>query len=710
MHFTKSARHGFRRLPSHRPFALLMLVCFCQGSAVAQQLSAQPATDVASRFKLIHRNLETGHTAEALRMAKDLSAQHDKDVKVHFSLGVLLAGEKQYKAAEIELEKADALAPATFEIVYNLGEACLRSGQTSQAEVALNRALKLKPDSPQTLFLLAQADAADSRPMDALARLVQAHKLAVTDTGIVLLMAQISISQHYYEDAIPLLEAGLEIAPQRADLRVALGESYLMSDRVDKAIAQFQQVIGVAPSARVYTFLGLSYQRLGRFAEAKQAFQEGLKLQPLNSACLFNLGLIAERQGDATDAEAKFQQVLHSNPNFADAYLELANLRIADKHLPEAADLLKKYIQVSSNPATGYYKLAMVERNLHQTAAADRDLEQFQILSKGAQGGRYTNEHLYDYLDARAKLAPGARNQSDIADLSEQLKNHPDQPQGLYLLAEAYLKSGRVDEAKSTIAQLDKVSSSDYRTIAGVGVLLARFRLYDDAIQHFQMALGLNPDSDEVKFDLADAYFRKGLYADARKAAQQVSEQGRKDDAYLALLGDISAHLGDTAGATELFRDSIQRNPDNDQDYLALALLQFRESDVASAKQTLLEGQTRVPGSGKLVWGLGIAAALEGNTAEAGKDLEHAVEMLPEWPGSYSTLGVFYFQTGQIEKAREVLDRFKNNNQSGGLDIHRIERVLAQAQPATSNTDEPMPLASRKQLLQLALLLVDRTM
>ena len=38
------------------------------------------------------------------------------------------------------------------------------------------------------------------------------------------------------------------------------------------------------------------------------------------------------------------------------------------------------------------------------------------------------------------------------------------------------------------------------------------------------------------------------------------------------------------------------------------------------------------------------------------------MDLLPEWPGSYSTLGVFYFQTGQIAKAKEVLDRFKNSN------------------------------------------------
>src|SRR5438045_9763699 len=114
------------------------------------------------------------------------------------------------------------------------------------------------------------------------------------------------------------------------------------------------------------------------------------------------------------------------------------------------------------------------------------------------------------------------------------------------MLAETYLKLGKTEEARKTIAQLDQTSGADYRTQTGAGVLLARYRLYDDAIQHFQSALRANPDSDDVKFDLTDAYFRKGLYPQALQAAQQVSPAGQQDDTYLALLGDIQVHLGDT--------------------------------------------------------------------------------------------------------------------------------------------------------------------
>jgi tetratricopeptide (TPR) repeat protein len=666
--------------------------------------------NLATTFNLIRAYFQSKRTADALRLATELSAQNKNNVQVHFTLGIMLASEKQYKTAQLELEKADALQPETFEILYNLGQAYLRDGEYPKAELALTRALKLKPESPETLFLLAQVYADQSRPLDALDLLIRAHKIAPDNTDVIFQMAQVSMSQSYYEDAIPLLESGLKIAPQRADLQAALGESYFMSGKVDKAIEEFQKLIAIDPSPRSYVFMGLSYRNLGRFDEAKKYFQKGLELDRHSNSCLFNLGYIAERQGDTVEAEARFQQILHSNPNYPEALLELANIRITSKNFAEAAELLRKYVRVSRDPATGYYKLAMVERSLHDTTAADRDLRVFQTLSKNAAPGPYPYEHLFDYLDNRSKLAPQARQQLDITGLTDEIRKHPDQPENLYLLAEAYLKTGKVDEARNTIAELDKLSVGDFRTMTGVGVLLARYHMYDNAIQHFQAALQANPGSDEVKFDLADAYFRKRLYSQALNAADQVSEDGRKDDAYLALLGDIYAHLGDTTRATEIYQNAINRNPDNDQDYLALALLEFRENNVAAAKQTLLKGQARIPASGKILWGLGISSALEGNTAEAAQQFERAVDMLPEWPGSYSTLGVFYFQTGQIDKAKEVLNRFKNSDVSGGLDVNRIEQTLAQAPQTASAANEPMTIASRQQLLQMALSLADRTL
>jgi tetratricopeptide (TPR) repeat protein len=689
----------------------LGLILMAKGSpiqAVSHFQRIHPQT-VETRFNIVRAYFAAGKNTEALAQAHELSLMHKQDVQLHFTLGVVLASAKQYKAAQLELEQANALHPETFEILHNLGQAYLRGHEYAKADLALNRALKLKADSVETLYLLAQVYSEQNRPVDALELLARAHKAAPENADVIFLMARLSMSQNYFEDAIPLLESGLKVAPQRADLHAALGESYFMSGKAEKAIDEFKALIAMDPSARSYAFMGLSYRHLGRFDEATKYFSQGLKLDPHNASCLYNLGYIEERQGNSARADELFQQALRSNPDFSDALLELANLRVKDKKYAEAVELLRHYVKVGHDVATGYYKLAMVERSLHQTAAAQRDLSVFQTLSKNSSTGPMPYQHLFDYLNNRSQLSPEARTELDAAELNEQIKKHPGQTQDLYLLAETYLKLGDISKAREAVVQLDQTSADDYRTQTGTGVLLARYKLYDDAIQHFQNALRANPDSDDVKFDLANAYFRKGQYKDALASAQTISATGQQDDAFLALLGDIEAHLDNAPKATEIFRSAIARNPDNDQYYLSLTLVQLRNNDLTGAEQTLQKGLARIPGSGKLIWGQGLISVMKGNTKQAAERLERAVDLLPEWAGSYSTLGVFYYQTGQIEKAREVLDRFKGSN-AGGLDISRIEEALSKAPAKSSAAELQMPMVARQQMLQFALLIADRSL
>jgi tetratricopeptide (TPR) repeat protein len=297
-----------------------------------------------------------------------------------------------------------------------------------------------------------------------------------------------------------------------------------------------------------------------------------------------------------------------------------------------------------------------------------------------------------------------------MTELINEVKRHPDQTKSLYLLAEAYLKAGDVEKGRSTITRLDQLNPGDFKALAGTGVLLARYRLFDDAIQHFEQALQENPNSDDVKFNLANANFQMGRYQEAFDSAQKISPQGQSDNAYLALLGDVYAHLGNSTAAAQAFQSSIDRNPDNDQGYLSLALLDLRQGNLSDAQQTLLVGQKRIPGSGKLYWGLGVTAAMQGNTTDAARELEHAVDLLPQWSGGYSTLGVLYFQSGQIAKARDVLDRFKNSSVSASLDIERIEQVLDRASATPSTSQESLTVANKSQFLQFALSLADKTL
>jgi tetratricopeptide (TPR) repeat protein len=121
-------------------------------------------------------------------------------------------------------------------------------------------------------------------------------------------------------------------------------------------------------------------------------------------------------------------------------------------------------------------------------------------------------------------------------------------------------------------------------------------------------------------------------------------------------------------------------------------------------RRTLEQARARIPHSGRLFWGMGVVPAVEGQVEEAERYLKESVDLLPEWPASYSALGVLYYEAGQMNKVRQTLKEFKENGPPGTLEVSRIEQVLSAAptgNPAKGKVPVSPPRA-RQQSLQTA--------
>lgn len=676
----------------------------------ATYLARIPSPDAATRLNLVRAYLNAGMTSAGLTSAEQLSRDFPKETKVHFSLGVLLASNRQYPMAVHEFELANALEPATFEILHDLGQAYLLHGQPVKAQQELDQALHLQPDSADTLYLLAQAAADLQKDVDALELLVRARKIAPANSEILFLMARLSMKQSFFEDAIELLNEGVKIDPHRAEFHAALGESYFTTGKVEKALQEFKTLVALDPSPRSYVFMGLCYRHLGQYEEAKRFLNLALQVDSNNLPALYNLGFIARKQQDYVPAEQYLGRALRADPNYPDALFELGSLEMEQKKYAEAVPLLRRCAEVSTKPAEAYYKLALAERSSHQLEAAQRDMNIFKTLSKNPQPGPFPLQHFFDYLERRSGLSAEQQNETDLRELEAEVRQHPDRPRSLYLLAEAFLKLSRTQDAIEVIKRLDEVSGGDFRTELSTGVLLGRFRMYPAAIQYFQAALKANPASDDAKYNLATVYFQSGNYENALPPLLQISPDGQKDGSYWALIGDVYAHLDRGNDAVRAFEQAVLSAPDNDQGYVSLALAQLRAGDGNGADATVRNGLARIPDSGALYWAAGVVAVVRGQARDAEDYLRKAAALMPSRETAFATLGVFYYEAGRIAEAREVLGRCMEMFPQGTMDVQKISAALDAASKAKLSSQPPgeLSLEARREFYQMAVAMADQ--
>lgn len=98
----------------------------------------------------------TGDNAKAESLLKDVLLKHPDQTEIYYSLGLLLAEEKQYDEALQYLSEGAELMPDYARIHYNLGQLLDFKGDKREAEKSLKKALDLEPENPDYLVALTQ--------------------------------------------------------------------------------------------------------------------------------------------------------------------------------------------------------------------------------------------------------------------------------------------------------------------------------------------------------------------------------------------------------------------------------------------------------------------------------------------------------------------------------------------------------------------------
>jgi tetratricopeptide (TPR) repeat protein len=272
-------------------------------SALAQyQTASKLAPNNADVYVRWARALAlAGRIQEAITTAQRATHLDPNSSEAYAELARALAWSGQNDAAISAGEKAVALDPKNAAAHALLAEAYLRAGKQTEAEREATAAVNdddSNPDGHRAMgwvaLIAGQKDAA----------LTEWQRVVQIAPGVSFFHFEFGQVYGFYlndpADAVPQLQAAIQLYPPYVPSYIALGGAYLSQNQPGPAILQYQKALTYDPNSNdAYVGLGLAFQKQGRCQQAIPYFQKSLELNPNASAALRGLsdcGALAKGQ------------------------------------------------------------------------------------------------------------------------------------------------------------------------------------------------------------------------------------------------------------------------------------------------------------------------------------------------------------------------------------------------------------------------------
>lgn len=143
--------------------------------------------------------------------------------------------------------------------------------------------------------------------MDALSRSVfwaSEQQADPTDAVAGVKLAQALRELGRYDQAAEAAQATLNMRPTDLDALLELGRAHIARGQAFYGVAPLEKARDLAPRDwRAYSLLGVAYEQVRRFDDARAAWNQALVLSPNNPDVLTNAATAALTQGDAPGAE-----------------------------------------------------------------------------------------------------------------------------------------------------------------------------------------------------------------------------------------------------------------------------------------------------------------------------------------------------------------------------------------------------------------------
>ena len=254
-----------------------------------------------------------------------------------------------------------------------------------------------------------------------------------------------------------------------------------------------------------------------------------------------------------------------------------------------------------------------------------------------------------------------------------------DTPEGLYDAGTAYLRMNQLDKAMSMFGRALEQDPTLADAYNAKGVILTRRRQYDDAMQHYQKALSLNPLDAGIRLNIALTYQLQGRQEEASMEYRRVKEADLElaervsslfgarpstevppstsvqpdrlkriaaENAYNE--GASYLDLGSLEKAMESFERALSLNPELAHASNAMGVIQTRRRNYDDAIELFRKAVSLAEDNTGFRWNLVVVYHLQGRRTEALEEYNRVIQIDPGYEGRAGFLG------GTAREAQEL--------------------------------------------------------
>jgi tetratricopeptide (TPR) repeat protein len=314
---------------------------------------------VAAKIGLAELHLAAGRSQASLGFAEDALKSEPDNPDARLALVKGLVGKGDIPRAATELKGLAQRYPKSPAVLIQTGIVQARQNDTASARNSFQEALTLNPESPEALAGLVALDMAARKPDAARARIdEQVNNRPNPSANMLMVAGRTYFAVGDRKAAEQYFRRVIERDPTYLQAYVALAQLYMVENRLDAALAEFENLAqrDTRPVGPL-TFAGIILQAQGKTAQAREHFERALQLDPSAAVAANNLAWIYSESGGNLDVALQLAQTAHSKlPDTHEVSDTLGFIYYKKNLLPQAVQTLKAAVEKDpTNPSYHYH-------------------------------------------------------------------------------------------------------------------------------------------------------------------------------------------------------------------------------------------------------------------------------------------------------------------------------------------------------------------